>query len=159
MITGDLKNILDVLKTMAEAELTVAEFYRECAQIWKEEEEFWKHLETSEVYHAKDMNKMAEIISKKMESFEKYRPFNIVAIRTFILGVNTNIQRLKKGEIPKNNSLFIARDIEQSLLERKYDEIVKTSDVEYQTLAKKIVSQTLEHEELINNKIKEVIKK
>ncbi len=49
--------------------------------------------------------------------------------------------------------LFIARDIERSLIEARYDEIVKTNDIEYQNLVKRIVSQTVVHKGMIDKKI------
>jgi hypothetical protein len=51
--------------------------------------------------------------------------------------------------------LFISRDIEQSILESRYGEIVKSSDVEFQSLMKEIESETLAHREFLNDKIKE----
>lgn len=33
--------------------------------------------------------------------------------------------------------LYIARDIEESIIENKYNEILKTKDIEYQALVKK----------------------
>jgi len=152
----DLESILDVLKDMAECELTLAEFYRTCAQIWEEDKEFWLNLERQENIHAQNIDRMAEIISKKHERFESYRPFNPGAIKTMISGIENNIRRLKSGEISKNNVLFIARDIEQSLIEAKYDEIVKTNDIEYQNLVKEIVSQTVVHKGMIEKKIAKV---
>ncbi len=152
----DLESILDVLKDMAECELTVAEFYRTCAQIWEEDKEFWLTLERQENIHAQNIDRMAEIISKEHECFESYRPFNPAAMKTMISGIENNIRRLKSGEISKNNVLFIARDIEQSLIEARYDEIVKTNDIEYQNLVKKIVTQTLDHKGIIDKKTAKV---
>ena len=149
----DLESILDELKGMAECELTLAEFYRTCAQIWEEDKEFWLTLERQENIHAQNIDRMAEIISKKHERFESYRAFNPAAMKTMISGIENNIRRLKSGEISKNNVLFIARDIEQSLIEAKYHEIVKTNDIEYQNLVKKIVSQTVVHKGMIDKKI------
>ncbi len=50
----------------------------------------------------------------------------------------------------------MARDIEQSVLESNYAEIVKTADAEYNTLMKDILSQTYEHKKMIQEKIAEM---
>jgi len=49
--------------------------------------------------------------------------------------------------------LILARDFEQSVLESHYAEIVKTTDAEYQTLMKNILSQTQEHKKAIQKAI------
>jgi hypothetical protein len=41
--------------------------------------------------------------------------------------------------------LFIARDIEQALLETKHSEVVKTRNVEYQALADRLANETQGH--------------
>jgi hypothetical protein len=52
----------------------------------------------------------------------------------------------------------MAKDIEQSLLESHYAEIVKTNEMEYQALMKEILSQTYEHKNAIQKKIEELKK-
>ncbi len=156
MITGDVQSIVVLLKSMAEVELTVAKFYRECAQVINEDKDFWLDLVKEEKNHAKSLVKMYKIISKKQERFEKGRNFNVAAIKTFISRIEDNILRLKKGELLKKNVFYMARDIEQALLEDKISEIVRTDDVEYQTLAKNIHMQTKYHKNKINKKIKEL---
>ncbi len=51
--------------------------------------------------------------------------------------------------------LNIAKDLEQSLLESKFHELVSSSNVEYNTLANKITAETRQHLEKIKDKINE----
>ena len=79
-----------------------------------------------------------------------------MAIKTFISYVQTTTQRVQTGQFPKPDVpriLAIARDMEQSILESKYVEIVKTSDVEYQTIVRKILSDTAAHKKGIEARI------
>jgi len=154
MTSGDLKGILDVLSFMEESEKAIAEFYRVCCEIWPNEQEFWSNIEDEEKKHIQHIEKMKEIISKKPERFEKGRPFNILAAQTVINGIQSNIQRVKTGQLLRNNALFVARDSEQSLMEYRYNEIVKTEDVEYLGLAKEIMHDTSSHKNRIENEIK-----
>ena len=155
MKAGNLDNILHVLQYMAQLELALAEFYEACAQTWEEDEDFWSRLGQQERQHAQNIRKMAEIISEKYEFFESFRPFNPAAVRTIISGIEDNRHRLKGGGISKRNALFIARDIERSLIEAKYSEIVKTTDIEYKNLLTAIITQTEAHENLIDKRIQE----
>ncbi|MBS1238359.1 MAG: hypothetical protein H6R39_19 [Deltaproteobacteria bacterium] len=63
------------------------------------------------------------------------------------------MERLKKGEISEDSAISIARDIEQSFIESRYGEIVKTADVEYNTLVQKILNETARHKIKIDQKI------
>ena len=96
---------------------------------------------------------MREILINKQGSFEVGRPFNLVVLRTALAGANENRKRLKEGALSREKVLVLARDIEQSILESRYAEIVKTNDVEYQSLIKKIVSQTSDHKMMLQKKI------
>jgi hypothetical protein len=152
-VSGDLKGILESLKFMVENELVIGELYKTCSKKWKDNEGFWADIYEDENKHAKYINSMIEIISNRPERFEKGRLFNIFAIRTVISGVQDKIQKVKKGEIPENNALFIARDLEQAMIEDKYSEIVKTDDVKFKSLVQEIVDDTNAHKTKINQKI------
>ncbi len=62
-----------------------------------------------------------------------------------ISGIKANIQKLVKGEIARKNIFFIARDLEQSMLEKNYGEVVKTNNPEFQSLMKEMISDTASH--------------
>jgi len=51
--------------------------------------------------------------------------------------------------------LFIARDLEQSVIESKYFEIAKGRDVEFQELAEELMIDTMAHRDELNKKINE----
>lgn len=151
--TGDLKGILDVLSSMEEMEGTVADFYRVCGELWTERREFWSSIEEDERKHVRHVGAMKEIISRKPQRFEKGRPFNIMAVQTVIRGIQNNIAKAKAGELKMSGALFIARDNEQSFLESRYSEVVKTEDIEYLTLVNTIVRETLNHKAAIDREI------
>jgi len=152
--SGDLRNILDTLVHMKETERIVAEFYRLCSDTWPADLQFWTELCKEELEHENNIAMMYQIISDKPEHFEKGRPFNIFAVQTMITGVRNNIEKLKKGEIREDKAIMIARDIEQSFIEFRYSEIVKTADIEYNTLVQKIVKGTTQHKTKLDQKMR-----
>ena len=77
------------------------------------------------------------------------RPFNLIAFNTAQAGILENTTRVSQGALTREKMFVLARDIEQSLLESHYGEIVKTTDVAFQTLLKAILSQTYEHRKII----------
>jgi len=154
MITPvSLQNLKEIMHMMAETELLIAELYRTAAETWKEDREFWLETVAEEEKHAYNINKMLAIVTLKPERFELGRPFNKVAITTIKNGLEGNLDRLKKGQIIREKMLNLARDIEASLIEKSYGEIVRTNDVEYQSLVEEIVSDTFNHKKAIEERI------
>jgi hypothetical protein len=49
----------------------------------------------------------------------------------------------------------VARDIEESILESKYMEIIRTNEPEFQTLMKQILLDTVTHKEWLNEKMRQ----
>jgi bacterioferritin (cytochrome b1) len=60
---------------------------------------------------------------------------------------------LQQDKIPGKKLLFVAKDIERSLLELAYFEIVKTTDPGYEKILKEILTQTAEHKKRMEQKI------
>lgn len=135
--------------------IVVAELYQTCNSLWPEDETFWKNLEKTEIRHAETVEKMISILSERPGAFEPNRLFKPVAVRTTISGIRGDIERLKKREIPKDKMLFIARDLEQSIIESKFFEAVKGRDVEFQDLVEDLRIDTTAHRDELNKKIKE----
>jgi hypothetical protein len=155
MLEKDLKNILEALKLMKEHELVMAELYRTCSIVWLVDEVFWTDMEQAEMKHAQNIDRMVNIVLERSENFKLGHPFKLAAIQTSISGVKGNIERVKKREIHRNRIFFIARDIEQSILENKYFEILKTDDIEFQSFINEILLDTMAHQEGLDKKIEE----
>ncbi len=157
MKARDIKELLHILETMAEAEMVMAELYKACAETWKQDSEFWSDLSREEIQHAQNVKKLSDIILKKMDSeasFKHHRPFTLNSIQSFIASVVDTMENVKQGKTSYVKILATAFDIERSLLECKYAELVKTHDIEYQTLAAIIDEETKIHRDKIETKLK-----
>jgi rubrerythrin len=148
------ENIFDVLKNMEALERIVAELYLSCSQTGSFDKEFWTDMGQAEINHARHINRMMELISKKPESFELNSHFRSAAIRTATSGIQWHMDRLKKNGLPQEKMLYIARDLEQAVLENSYNNIVKTSNSEFQSLMNEVVSDTVAHHDQLERKIK-----
>lgn len=149
----DFENLSEALRTMGELELTVAEFYQTCGERWTEHKSFWMDMEFAELKHADNVERMGMILSERPGKFEMGCFITPTAIRTFIAGIRSNIERLRREEIDEKKVLFLGVDLEQSFLESKYAEIVKTSDTEFQSLMRGINAETMFHREYLNRKL------
>jgi hypothetical protein len=153
LIQKSSTNLMSILKSMTDFELALADLYRTCSQIWLADKEFWADMEKAELKHAENINKMNKLVSEKPDHFEPGRLLKPAAFQTSILGIKWHIERLKKREISEKKMLFIARDLEQSILESSYSDVIKTSDTEFQTLTKEVFSDTVGHRERLDKKI------
>ncbi len=155
MKSGGAQSVLNLLEVLMEAELAVSEFYGACADTWDEDKDFWLHLVGEEKKHAENIKKMGAIISRMPDQFTAGRPITPIAVKTFISDLKNKTECCKNGEIQREKILFIARDIEKSIIESKYAEIVKTDNLEYKTLMKSLVEETRVHLDMVNRKIEE----
>ena len=119
MLKRDLEALLDILKKLEEHELMVAELYQTCSKIWLEDKEFWTNMEQAELKHAQSINRMRDLIGIKPERVEWGHPFKPAALQTAMSGIRLDLQRLRRREIARDRMLFIARDIEQSIIENR----------------------------------------
>jgi hypothetical protein len=149
----DFENVSEALRTMGELELTVAEFYQTCGERWTDHKSFWMDMEFAELKHADNIDRMGRILSERPAKFEMGRFITPTAIRAFIAGIKSNIERLKREEIDEKKVLFLGVDLEQSFLESNYAEIVKTKDSEFQSLMREINADTVFHREYLNRKL------
>jgi hypothetical protein len=153
MTSPALDRTLETLELMAQAEETVQRLYATCAVLWKEDEEFWRDLAGEERHHAKHIRSMIAILTGNPGRFQSGRPFSAIALKTFISGIERDIESVKQSTVPELKALHLALDIEQALIEARFTEIVQTEDRGYQYLAEEIVQETAVHRRLVENKI------
>ncbi|MCX8022013.1 MAG: hypothetical protein N2745_04495 [Syntrophorhabdaceae bacterium] len=159
LASGELTGIIEVLKRMAMFEMNIAELYSVCAGTHGFDGEFWLDIWHDEIAHAQYINRTIELISKKPDNFEKGRPFNVFALETVIKDIREKIQMTKNGGLSEEKLLYIAKDYENSYLEDRYVEIVKTENIEFKTLMRRIADETRRHKEKLLRKIGEKEKK
>jgi rubrerythrin len=155
MLAKDLARAMETLNVMAEAEEAVEEFYQACANLPGEDRAFWLQMSGEETTHKRYIQKIGEAISRDPENFSLRRPFNVSPTRMFISFIQKSKADLDQGKLRKERILFIARDIEHSLLELSYFEIIKTSDPASEKALKDIAAQTAEHGRRLERKIAE----
>lgn len=136
------------MKALERLELALAGFYGLCGESVANGPEFWATLAQEERQHAETIRRMAAILTERPDRFETSRVFHLTAIQTFIAYIDSLAEHLRTGEISRSDQhhlLSLARDVEQSVLEGKWTEIVATADAEFQALFRTIVSETMAH--------------
>jgi len=153
MTPRTLEDVVQVMKDMVELELALADLYSACAEHFPEDKNFWLAIQRQEELHAQFIGKLVELVSTHPQDFRFGRPFNSVAIKTILTSVGNYAEQVRKGQIQRQRAVFIARDIENSVLEANYREIVTTDNVEFQKTIDRIAKDTLAHRNLFAAKV------
>jgi hypothetical protein len=148
-----MQNTLLVLTNLEQLEKTVSLLYQIAAQQWPADADLWNNMAGDETKHSEYIKSLAGMLAKNPDNFNINRPINIVAINSSVSWINKNIADIKSGSFNNSKMFFLARDIEQSILESKYSEFLKTNDVEYNELVKLIIRETVVHKKMIDDRI------
>jgi rubrerythrin len=159
MTSPALDHTLEAMDLMARAESTVEHLYETCAGLWKADGDFWQGLAEEEKHHSEHIRSMMSILSSNPGHFQSGRPFSSIALKTFISGIERDIESVKQFTVPELKALHIARDIEQALIEARFTELVQTEDKSFRALADEIVRDTAIHRRLVENKITQLTAK
>lgn len=146
----------DVIQLLINLELAMGEFYQTCSRRWPEDGPFWKAICEQELQHAAYLRKLSDSIAAQPETFALGRNVNHFAINTVISGIKKNTELVKSNALTKIKTLYVSRDMENSALESRLDQLVKTADIGFLEVTRKILVQTQNHKNALLAKIAEV---
>jgi hypothetical protein len=141
--------ILDELRGV---ELSVAELYRRFAGAFAADRIFWQDLAQDEESHAAMASELKATLLKNGAQFEVVN-LNSTAVGTFRRGVEQQIGRVQRGEVGRRAALFIARDVETTLIEHGFYDAIKSEKPDYRIVQEKIRRETEGHLEKLQNYI------
>ncbi len=147
------QEILKILSLMSDLEFRVSELYAECARQYAENRQFWSDLSQAELGHEEALKKMASLYAEKPEEYRVARPFTAVSINTAIKWAKDRLEQLRSCPLPEEKMLFVARDLEASLLESKFTEYLATGNIEYNNFAASLKKDTQDHQRALTEKI------
>lgn len=156
MTSPALDRTLEAMDLMAQAESAVERLYEACASLWKDDKDFWQGLALEEKHHSEHIRSMMSILTGNPGHFQHGRPFTTIALKTFIAGIEHDIESVKQFTVTELKALHLARDIEQALIEARFTEVVQTEDRNFRVLAGEIVRDTAVHRRLVEKKIAEL---
>lgn len=148
-----IQDVLLVMNDMVSLEVALAELYEACSARFPEDRNFWLAIRNQEQLHAQSIGKLAELVSSHPREFTFGRPFNPGVIKTILASVRSYTEQVQKGQLQRQRALFIARDLENSVLEAHYSDVVSTSNVEFGKAIEAITKDTLAHKNLFAAKV------
>ena len=150
-----IQDVIDNLRLISQGERHISEFYQLCGDVLAEEKDFWHDLAASERDHSEAALKMADLVEKEPRKYKPGRSFNALSIRLFGLHLEGLVASMRAGKILKEELLSLAADIESSIVELNYGDIVETDVPEYRALARQLEKETGEHRQTFEKRIKE----
>jgi hypothetical protein len=133
-----------ILDALREIELLVAELYRRFARLFSEDRELWEGLSREEEGHAALAAELKSMMGTDVVSASLSK-VHLAALDTYKKGLEYQLGRLERGEIGRKNALFIARDLEKTLVERMYYDLLRNDDPDSRTIRARIQSETGTH--------------
>ncbi len=153
MTLPSLTAVLSTMDEMVELELMLAALYTACSEAFPEDRDFWQDLTEQEQQHAEFIARLKRLVASQPGEFDMGRAFNSTAIQTIKRGLALHIEQLHQGHLARDKALFIVRDIENSVLETNYRDILKSNNVEFKTTIETIVKQTATHKIALADRI------
>jgi rubrerythrin len=155
MSIRDLAGLQKTLKAMEDAELAAARMYAQCAVLWPSERSYWAGLVRDEQHHAAQLAKILALVAQHPDDFTPGRPFNEAGIQSFAQYVDSISGRLKSKRLDKAAFLALANDIENSMLESKYMEVVGTKNAQATQYLQTIQKDTARHKRSLGARLNE----
>lgn len=154
----ELKNILVIFEELVEFKKAILDYYEACADYYKEDKVFWSSFIEEERYRIQDIKTMASLIAERPGKFEPGEPFKLDLTKIFLLYAKNAVRKVRNGELTKREALATGLNIELSASGPKFNEIIRTADLEYLGIARDVSSNIVIHRSRLNKKINDMDK-
>lgn len=154
MDAAKLKEVLEYLAIMGEAEAAVAEFYGACAEAWPAEP-MWSALQGYELGHSAAVNRMKELVAADPGAYQPGRPLNVKGVGLFVKIAMASTGKVRDRVFTHKQALVAARDIELSIIEARYDQLLATKNKEFLALVGQLMTETKGHRDAVNKRLAE----
>lgn len=122
------ERIHKVLSPMIEFKERMGEFYLACAENFSDDRNIWFQLEQDVSGHASSIRSLIAVLYEHPELFAVNMSFTTESVETVLKGVVEDIERVKNGDLGHDQALYIARDIENSMLVSRLPDVLTTND-------------------------------
>lgn len=138
------QQIDELIQLLAKYELSIAALYETFASVLPESKTAWMAFADQERIHAKWINKLYTYLKDGKISSEQTK-FTVQSAKTAIGYIETQIDKTVREKINLTQSLNIAINIENSLLESSFFTVFKLSSPEAQKIQSRLEKATKSH--------------
>lgn len=144
MNNSELGKVREYLKALVLVESELAGFYALCFEYWPEEE-LWGNLAIEENRHSETVAAMLAGVEAAPENYSLLRPLNQQAVALFLAGVKGSADKVRSGAYRKLQAMAVSADLEKSVIEARYDTLLKTEDEVYRMAVEGLKKDTARH--------------
>lgn len=143
-MTDEAAKAAGVLEALGGLELLVAELYAGFAEAFPEDAALWRDLVRDERDHAAAAAALRDMVGRCGGRVDPSKA-NLAVLATYRKGLEDQAARLRKGGIARKAALFIARDLERTLIERRFYDVVACDDAAFGSVRDGIQDATGTH--------------
>jgi hypothetical protein len=154
MQQDDVESTLETLAALTEFELALADLYTVCDALFREDAALWHGLQRAEKRHAGYVKRIAELVAQTPAAFACGRPVTAAATRAQCDYVRHQTSELARGVVAPRTALLVAAELERSILESRFYELVVSDDPEFCRLTDTIIDETKEHSEAVAEQLR-----
>lgn len=154
MVRQDLTRTMQTLTALAEFERALAAMYQACGEQWPSDRDLFAGLQQAELDHADCVGLIERLLMDHPERFNPNRPLTPEAARCQVDYVVARTVEFRSGDVALRTALLAMREIERSILESRFYEIVTTDDPEYHELIHRLRVETRYHVEAIEGRLR-----
>ena len=147
----------EIIEALANNEEKLSKLYGLFAANYKEYYNFWSGLSNDELVHAawlRELNKSFRIGSLRVDE-SKFHP---EAVKLFSDYIGQKISGAQAGGLPMEKALYIALDLEEALIEKKWFTMFEPTSVKDDLILEKLIKTLQTHREQVAGMINEYLK-
>jgi rubrerythrin len=144
MNNAELEKVREYFNALVLVESAMAGFYALCFEYWPEEE-LWGNLAIEERRHAETVAAMLAAVEAAPENYSLLRPLNLKAVSIFLEGVKGGGEKVRSASYRKLQAMAVSADLEKSVIEARYDTLLKTEDEVYRMAVEGLQKDTARH--------------
>ena len=143
---GTIENQIKIMEMLAINEEAVSQLYRAYAEKFPEHKDFWVSISLEEIDHARWIREIESRIKEGKAYFDDSR-IKLESVKVSIDYVNGQIAKAKTQPMMPRAALFIAADLENSIIESKWFNACESDSLEFKRLVFDLDQATTRHRE------------
>ncbi len=108
-----------------------AEFYDACSEVYPEHAQMWRQLAADIRTQITDLHSLISAIYRQPDLFTVNMTFTPESVDTVLHGVFNTIERVRSRSMSHDQALYLARDIENSVLVSRLPDVLTTNDADW----------------------------
>lgn len=147
---SELDDVIVNLEFLAEAEEQISALYRLFAGKMPKELDLWNSLADAEMQHVENIGRLIDLIHNNPHHYKPGVSFNTVAIRMFIVEMQSLQEQVSNGHLSCGDFFEVALKIENSAIEIGYGKIARTKEARFNAIACLIDQESADHRSTIS---------